>query len=134
MKQIDLKYGLSKVGLPLIVTSNTPNLCFLIDTGSTHNVIFSFVAKALNLTPNSLVDVINISGIEGEEQETQGLSYTLHIDEEEIISEFYILDVTQAIRKIQEETGIQIHGILGVPFLDEHNCIVDFNEQILILN
>ena len=134
MKQIDLKYGLSKVGLPLIVTSNTPNLCFLLDTGATHNVIFSFVAKALNLTSNSLVEVINMSGIDGQEQETQGLSFTLQLEEKEIISEFYILDATEAIRKIQEETRIQIHGILGVPFLDKYNCIVDFNEQILILN
>ena len=39
-----ITYGLQKVGLPLILTSGKlKNLCFLIDTGSTHNVIFDFV-------------------------------------------------------------------------------------------
>ena len=39
-----LAFGLQKTGLPLIVTSGKlKNLCFLIDTGATHNTLFGFV-------------------------------------------------------------------------------------------
>lgn len=131
MNKIDLKYGLSKVGLPLIVTSNTPNLCFLIDTGATHNVIFSFVAKALHLSSDNKREGVKLSGIDGTNHEAQKTSLILYILEEVVPVEFYVLDATETICKVQEETGVQIHGILGVPFLDDHNCIIDFNEQLL---
>lgn len=37
-----LTLGLQKTGLPLIVTSGKlKNLCFLVDTGATHNVLFT---------------------------------------------------------------------------------------------
>ena len=38
-----IHFGLEKAGLPLILTTDKPkNLCFLIDTGSTNDVIFDF--------------------------------------------------------------------------------------------
>ena len=46
MKKMEfpLTFGLQKAGLPLILMSGkTNNLCFLIDTGATHNTLFDFV-------------------------------------------------------------------------------------------
>lgn len=44
----NFSYSIAKVGLPLVVTSSSPHLCFLVDTGASHNIIFSFVLEALN--------------------------------------------------------------------------------------
>lgn len=42
MMEFPLALGLEKIGLPLIVTSGKlKNLCFLIDTGATHNVLLN---------------------------------------------------------------------------------------------
>ena len=42
--EFPLTFGLQKAGLTLILTSGTTNnLCFLIDTGATHNTLFDFV-------------------------------------------------------------------------------------------
>lgn len=42
--EFPLTFGLQKTGLPLILTSGKiNNLCFLIDTGATHNTLFYFV-------------------------------------------------------------------------------------------
>ena len=42
--EFPLTFGLQKAGLPLILTSGkTNNLCFLIDSGATHNTLFDFV-------------------------------------------------------------------------------------------
>ena len=46
MLKTNFKYALKRVGLPLIITNNEPHLCLLIDTGSTHNILFSFVLEA----------------------------------------------------------------------------------------
>ena len=131
MSKIDLKYGLNKVGLPLIATSINPNLCFLIDTGATHNVIFSFVVKALRDNITITGEGVKINGIDGSEHDTKTLSISLQIEDKEIPVDFNMIEATEIIRKVQEESGVQIHGILGIPFLDDNRCILDFNEQIL---
>ena len=42
--EFPISFGLQKTGLPLIITSGKlKNLCFLIDTGATHNVLFTYV-------------------------------------------------------------------------------------------
>lgn len=42
--EFPLIFGLQKTGLPLIITSGKlKNLCFLIDTGATHNILFTNV-------------------------------------------------------------------------------------------
>lgn len=43
MNSFPIHYSLSRDGLPLIVTSSKPTLCFLIDTGTTHNVLLSML-------------------------------------------------------------------------------------------
>ena len=46
-----IHFGLEKAGLPLILTTDNPkNLCFLIDTGSTNDVIFDFVYDTVSLS------------------------------------------------------------------------------------
>ena len=58
-----IHFGLEKAGLPLILTTdNLKNLCFLVDTGSTNDVIFDFVYHHFKdyFTPTS--DSQNIMG------------------------------------------------------------------------
>lgn len=123
-----LQYPLGKVGLPLIVTSSQPNLCFLIDTGATHNVIFSFVLESIKDSA-SFVDSSNtIMGIEGNSTEVPQIEMSLDFQDIQSKSIFSILDANNVISKIQKESGIQIHGILGIPFLIENEWIIDFKQ------
>lgn len=121
-----LQYPIEKVGLPLIVTSSKPNLCFLIDTGATHNVIFSFVLESIKDSV-SFVDYSNtIMGIEGISTNVTQIEMRLDFQDNQSKSIFSILDANNAISKIQTESGIQIHGILGIPFLIQNEWILDF--------
>ena len=123
-----LQYPLEKVGLPLIVTSSKPNLCFLIDTGATHNVIFSFVLESIKDSV-SFVDSSNtIMGIEGNSTDVPQIEMSLELQDNESESIFSVLDANNAISKIQLESGIQIHGILGIPFLIQNEWILDFKQ------
>lgn len=126
--QFPLLLGLQKTGLPLIVTSDKlKNLCFLIDTGSTHNVLFSFVYEHFKEEFKLLDSTCRTMGIEGHYKETPVIEATFNFEGTDYTSTFSVLDATEAIAQVQEETGIQIHGVLGVPFLVENKWIVDFD-------
>ena len=127
-----IHYGLEKAGLPLILTTDNPkNLCFLIDTGSTNNVIFDFVYQHFKdyFTPTS--DSQNIMGIDGSLKPTIIVNADLQFGDLRYEAPFVVLEANDAINQVQAETGIQIHGVLGVPFLLENKCLIDFDKLII---
>lgn len=124
-----IHFGMEKAGLPLILTTDNPkNLCFLIDTGSTNDVIFDFVYQHFKdyFTPTS--DSQNIMGIDGSLKPTIIVNTDLQFDDLRYKAPFVVLEANDAIAQVQAETGIQIHGILGVPFLMKNKCLIDFNK------
>ena len=123
--EFPLTFGVQKTGLPLIVTSGKlKNMCFLIDTGSTHNTLFEYEHfkdefKLLDCTCRTM-------GIEGHYKETPVIEATFNFEGVDYTSTFSVLDATDAIAQVQKETGIQIHGVLGIEFLMENKWIIDF--------
>lgn len=128
-----IQYPLKKVGLPMIVTSSKPNLCFLIDTGATHNVIFSFVIESIKDSVSFVESSNTIMGIEGNPTDVPQIEMSLDFQDNQSTSTFSIIVADNAISKIQSESGIQIHGILGIPFLTQNEWILDF-KQLTISN
>lgn len=128
--EFPLTYGLRKTGLPLILTSGKlKNVCFLIDTGSTHNSIFSFVYDHFKDEFQIQEEMQKTMGIEGNYQECQTVEATFNFEGTDYTSTFMIMDATSAMAQVQEETGIHIHGILGIQFLLEHKWIIDFEKR-----
>ena len=128
-KSFPITLGLQKAGLPLILTSGKlKNLCFLIDTGSTHNILFDFVYNHFRDEFKLLDDTQSLMGIEGQYRETPTIEATFNFEGKDYTSTFSVLDASEAIKQVQEETGIQIHGILGIKFLLENKWIIDFNK------
>lgn len=124
--KIPIIHSLNKVGLPLVVTSSRPHLCFLVDTGSSHNVLFSYVISASEFTYTPIDISHFIIGIDGTPTVVNQIKITLSFDEKEVSTTLSVLDATHAISQIQQESGIQIHGILGIPFLTQNEWILDF--------
>ena len=123
-----LHFGLEKTGLPLIVTTEHPkNICFLIDTGSTENIIFQFVYTHFKDLFPRIEGNQGIMGIDGRMKNAFFVNAELTFDDLHYIASFAILEATDAIHKVYSDTGIQIHGILGIPFLVDNGCIIDFN-------
>lgn len=125
--KIPIEYSLTKLGLPLIVTSSKPNLCFLIDTGATHNIVFSYVYEGIPQYFSALQDTSCLMGIEGTQQRTNQVEATISFDDKESRVIFSVMDANAAILRVQKESGIQINGILGIPFLTQNKWILDFN-------
>lgn len=132
LKQETMEYSIqniiSKTGLPLIVTKEKPNLCFLIDTGSTHNLLFSFVYEHCMSFFTETNKKNFVMGLDGEPKETIQTEGNLTFGNHNTIVSFSVIDSQKAVAQIQAETGIQIHGILGMPFLLDNKLVLDFNK------
>ncbi len=127
-----IHYGLEKAGLPLILTTDNPkNLCFLIDTGSTNDVIFDFVYQHFKDYFTLTAECQNIMGIDGSLKPTIIVNADLQFDDCRYKAPFVVLEANEAINQVQAETGIQIHGVLGIPFLMENKCLIDFDKLII---
>lgn len=132
--EFPLLFGLQKTGLPLIITSGKlKNLCFLIDTGSTHNILFSYVYEHFSDEFKILNNTQNIMGIEGEYKETPIIEGTFNFEGKDYTSTFSIFNATNAVVQVEEETSVQIHGILGIQFLIENKWIINFDKNIIKL-
>lgn len=130
--EFPLSFGLQQTGLPLILTSGRlKNICFLIDTGSTHNVIFSFVFEHLKNEFRITKDNQRTMGIEGSFQECSSVEATFNFEGTEYTSTFTVVEANDAIAQVQAETGIQIHGILGIEFLLNNKWIIDFEKLVV---
>ena len=124
-----IEYGLEKTGLPLILTSGKlKNICFLIDTGSTHNSLFDFVYNHFKDEFKLLEGTYRTMGIEGHYKETPIIEATFNFEGTDYTSTFSVLEANEAISQVQDETGVQVHGVLGVQFLIENTWIVDFEK------
>lgn len=125
-----LHYSLSRVGLPLIITSSKPTLCFLIDTGASHNVLFSFVYAAFQHLFSSIETKDNaiLMGIDGSTNKVSQVKGTISFEDKQSDVIFSVVDAAEAISKVQKESGIQVHGILGIPFLVGNKWILDFDK------
>lgn len=114
---IPINLPLNKVGVPLVVTTSFPNLCFIVDTGATNNILFSYVLDALNKDYKPLEMAHSIVDINGNPVNVPQIEMSLFFENNKATSIFSVLDASPAISQIQSESGIQIHGILGIPFL-----------------
>ena len=132
--EFPLLFGLQKTGLPLIITSGKlKNLCFLIDTGSTHNILFSYVYEHFSDEFKILNNTQNIMGIEGEYKETPIIEGTFNFEGKDYTSTFSVFNATNAVVQVEEETGVQIHGILGIQFLMDNKWVINFDKNIIKL-
>ena len=132
MMKFPLTLGLQKTGLPLIVTSGKlKNLCFLIDTGATNNILFTYVYEHFKDEFRGLEDKQKIMGIEGEYKEAPVIEATFNFEGIDYTSTFSVFNGSDAIRQVQEETGVQIHGILSTDFLVKNKWILDFDKLII---
>ena len=131
-----ISYGLSKTGLPVIpVQVGEYALCFIVDTGATLSLLDSSVADKLGeLTKrnNKSSFFLGIDGKHREAGNTATLSF--QIDEYSFTHTFVCESLFESLIKIEIESDIQVHGILGTDFLIGNKWIIDFEQLEIKMN
>ena len=132
---ISIANSIQCVGLPIIVTSTKPHLNFLVDTGASHNVIFSFVYEGLPDFFTELETERNTFGIEGNMVKSQEVKAIISFGKNPSETVFSVIEADEAVTHLEEANGFQLHGILGVDFFTKNKWIIDFDKlQIIIPN
>ena len=130
--KILLQKSLTQVDLPLlIVKAQAKNLCFLLDTGSNINVLDRRVAEFFQLSES--ITCQKQFGIDGTLQTTDVVEMTFSLEEREYKADFSVMDLSSAFGKVEDETGIQIHGLLGCSFMEQQKWVLDFERLCLFI-
>ena len=120
-----LYHGLNQTKLPIIVIEiEDKHLCFILDTGSTCCLIDSNVVK-------NIVEPIGdycISGIDGTKHKVDVVILPFNFEGYTYKPKFCVQQLSDAFKEIAEDSGIQVHGLLGTDFLIENKWIIDFKE------
>lgn len=101
---------------------------FLLDTGSNYSHISKEAAKSIKGT---MIDTkAKVSGI-GEGETSAICKTTLSYKDKDYNIDLSVTNhLTDVFADIKKETGIQVHGLIGNQFFQEHKYILDFNELV----
>lgn len=134
VKKIGSSYkdSIDKAGVPIVTFKNgNQSLNFLLDTGSDMSHIDTSVVKSLEDIETTKGDSVAIYTANGfKEGNNDWIRIPLKYRGQYYSEEFMPLDLHETFNSIKEETGIQLHGILGVTFLRNYRYVLDFDKMI----
>lgn len=127
--KISFKEAMDLVELPVVTFYNgDKKLNFLLDTGSNVSYINSSIIPLLDHEKaDKEMDTI---GIEGNKVSNQFCKMSVTYKNQVFEEEFSIADLDEAFSVVKQESGVQIHGILGSKFFERYKYVLDFKELI----
>lgn len=125
-KKISFKETIALTDLPIVTFYNNGNkLNFILDTGSNRSVLNS---EELDICKyRKLHGTNSLHGVDGITREVSNIELTLMYDDKEYVDIFQVTDLSDALNKLFEDTGIKIHGVLGNTFFTKYRSCVDFD-------
>lgn len=127
--EISFREAMDLVELPVITFYNGDRkINFLLDTGS--NISYLNKSVVSSLVVESTGEESNIIGIEGNKVNCKICKMIIRRKNQEFEEEFSIADLDKAFRTVREESGVQIHGILGSRFFEKYKYVLDFKDYI----
>lgn len=128
----NLSFSISKVQLPLIIVKvKEKYICFILDTGSTCSLIDSSVVEYFKDIVEPVGDYC-ISGIEGTKHKVDMITLPFNFEGQVYKPRFCVRPLLDAFKSIEDESGIQVHALLGTDFLLENKWIIDFEKLKLM--
>ena len=132
--EISLKKSIEAVRMTLLnVNVGNCQLTFDIDTGSTENLVFDFVSNQLSDVFKPIEGNSKVFGIDGNYKENPCVEAELSIGEKSFQVRFNAVNADQTVINLQNDYGFQLHGILGIPFLVDNHCVINFNNKTITI-
>lgn len=127
--EISFREAMDLVELPVITFYNgDKKINFLLDTGS--NISYLNESIVSSLVTESTGEESNIIGIEGNKVNCKICKMIIRRKNQEFEEEFSIADLDKAFSIVKQESGVQIHGILGSRFFEKYKYVLDFKDYI----
>lgn len=129
----DIKKSLRLFSLILIsLNVNGNRRLFVLDTGSQGNCLCDDDTESMKLF-KATRDKTMSRGLNGHAAESDNGTLTYQIGKHTCTSEFCVIS-GKTFDVFTQETGIHVSGLLGIPFIMQHNCIIDIVEGKLTVN
>ncbi|MCS2338172.1 aspartyl protease family protein [Bacteroides sp. BFG-606] len=123
-----LSFGIMNIGLPVIpVKVKDKYLSFILDTGSTCNLIDSNVVEYFKDIVEPVGDYY-ISGIEGTKHKVDIITLPFTFEGQTYKPKFCVKPLLDAFKGIEDDSGIQVQGLLGTDFLLENKWSLNFDK------
>ena len=125
----------TKVGMPFICVNEGgfKNAVFMIDTGSTNNVLFRYIYEKAKDQLEKAEGNYTITGIDGEPKEVIPVIGYVPFCGKEYEMTFLVRDDDDAGIALSKAMGFTIVGLIGTLFLAEHGWVLDFANQEVII-
>lgn len=127
--ELSFKEAMDLTELPIVTFyNNGQKLNFLLDTGSN----FSHINMAIlpSLKYEELESGGTVYGIEGNQSRVKFCRMTVTYKDLEFTDEFAMQDLSSTFDLLKQESGVQVHGILGSLFFKRYEYILDFEHLI----
>ena len=123
-------YFLEKIFLPIIVVKvGEIHLTLFVDSGADTSMLSNFVYKQYPDLFKRIPIKSSGRGWDGKLVDTPVVETQLEFGNEKVNTYFRVWPSDEAMLAMQRETGIQIHGCLGMDFLVSHRCTLDFEHM-----
>ena len=134
MKQ-SIAYGLEKIGVPcIIIRCKGEDLYFIVDTGSTDNLLVEYAYECLAKSYDDVVkntnETVKVTGVGGV-CKGRRFSFKFSIGRKRFEELFSVLPNSEIYIKLSEKLGKPLCGVLGSKFFKEHQIIVDYGNQMV---
>lgn len=127
--KISFKESIDLTNLPVITLKQGNNkVNFLLDTGSTDSTINAGILNRLDYKKTEHLG--NMFGFDGKSVETTYVEMDFYYNKMQYKELFQVVDMSTAFNTIKEQSGVNIHGILGNSFFERYNYIIDFQKLI----
>lgn len=123
--KMSFKESMDLTELPVITfMNNDMKLNFLLDTGSNTSFINESILDKINHT--LLEEVTDMIGVEGRKIKNRTCEMKILYKDYIFDTKFNINNMDEAFNTIKQESGVQLHGILGSLFFQKYKYVLDF--------
>lgn len=127
--QISFRESMDLVELPIITFYNDKTkLNFLLDTGCNNSCINSSVLPYLNYI--SYDGNSSLTDFAGNKYEKTFCEMVITRKDKSFTGIFGVVDLDAAFKDVKDQSGVQLHGILGNDFFTKYKYVLDFVELI----
>lgn len=135
MGKIKFYADAAKVGMPFISVNEGgfQNAVFMIDTGSTENVLFGYVYEQAKDQLKEAEGRYTITGIDGKPKEVKPVIGYVPFCGKEYEMKFLVRDDDDAGIALSQAMGFSVIGLIGTLFMVEHGWVIDFANQEVII-
>lgn len=135
MRSIKFYSSTEEKGLPFIRIDEGAfeGLVFLIDTGSNNNVMWGYAYKQLKKLMTQEDKKTILYGMEGKGSEVNSSSCEVRFCGQDYHMSFLIKEEDGAGKSLSQDMGFPIAGIIGTIFMSNHDWLIDFGKQEIVI-